>query len=135
MNHMLPDSVERWGILEISLTGPRDGDREYANPFVDVQLSAQFQFKNRVVEADGFYDGEGVYRVRFMPDAIGPWRYVTTSNCPDLDSKSGELVCIEPPPDNHGPVLCTQPIPLLLCRWDAARLDWHDVLCLGPPGR
>jgi len=60
--------VERWGIFEATLEGPEKG-----NPFVDVKLGAEFRNKNRVVAVDGFYDGNGVYKVRFMPDASGLW--------------------------------------------------------------
>ena len=68
-------TVERWGVFELSLPGPTAG-----NPFTDVRLSAKFRFRNRVVEAEGFYDGGGTYRVRFMPDAGGEWRCETRSN-------------------------------------------------------
>jgi hypothetical protein len=104
------DRVERWGIVELSLDGPRDADPGYENPFVDVQFGARFQLKNRAVDVDGFYDGDGAYRVRFMPDALGTWRYVTWSNSPELDGKSGEFVCGGSSsagarsPGNHGPV-------------------------------
>ena len=60
------NDVERWGVFELVLEGPASG-----NPFVDVALSAQFSHQNRVLEPDGFYDGEGVYRIRFMPDTPG----------------------------------------------------------------
>jgi hypothetical protein len=91
--------TERWGRFELTLPGPAGG-----NPFQDVQLSARFQYKNRVVEPDGFYDGNGTYRIRFMPDEPGIWRYITRSNHSELDGISGELVCVEPSSGNHGPV-------------------------------
>ena len=37
----------------------------------------------------GFYDGDGIYRVRFMPDTQGEWRYHTRSNRAELDGKTG----------------------------------------------
>jgi hypothetical protein len=91
--------VERWGMLELTLKGPDAG-----NPFLDVTLSAQFKQEDRVFEAEGFYDGSGVYRIRFMPVTVGQWTYATKSNCQDLDGKTGSLTCVEPSPDNHGPV-------------------------------
>ncbi len=94
-----PERVERWGTYELALEGTNVG-----NPFLDVGLSAQFKHKHRVVEVDGFYDGDGVYRVRFMPDTTGTWRYVTKSNVPKLDGRTGEFTCTEPSPGNHGPV-------------------------------
>jgi len=93
------DPIERWGIFELSLHGPVSG-----NPFLDVTLSAEFAHRGRVLCPEGFYDGEGVYRIRFMPDELGVWTYTTRSNCPALDGITGELTCIEPSPGNHGPV-------------------------------
>src|SRR6188768_235741 len=57
------ESHEQWGHLEVSLPGPTSG-----NPFIDVQLTATFQQGSDRYEVNGFYDGEGIYRVRFMPD-------------------------------------------------------------------
>ncbi|MGP3960689.1 DUF5060 domain-containing protein [Nonomuraea sp. 3N208] len=92
-------SVERWGVHEIKLAGPADG-----NPFAEVRLSARYQYRNRIVEAEGFYDGDGVYRVRFMPDAVGPWRFTTVSNVDELDGVSGGFEATPPGAGNHGPV-------------------------------
>jgi hypothetical protein len=92
-------TVERWGVYEIALPGPSDG-----NPFLDVRLSAHFRYRNRVVDVDGFYDGAGTYRIRFMPDELGPWTYTTSSNVPALDGKSGAVAATPPSPGNHGPV-------------------------------
>ena len=91
--------TERWGIFEVSLEGPKEG-----NPFLDVQLSAQFRYKHRVVNAEGYYDGDGIYRIRFMPDTTGVWHYITQSNCGELDGVTGKFSCIPPSPANHGPV-------------------------------
>jgi len=100
------EKVERWGIFEVSLTGPSGG-----NPFVDVKLSAEFSYgvlpdkqKGRVFQPEGFYDGNGVYRIRFMPDELGQWTYVTKSNRRELDGKTGKFTCVKASPDNHGPV-------------------------------
>jgi hypothetical protein len=93
------DSVERWGVFEVALNGPAAG-----NPFVDVRLAAHFRYRNRVVDADGFYDGAGVYRIRFMPDEIGEWTYTTSSNVAALDGKTGTLTVVAPAAGNHGPV-------------------------------
>jgi hypothetical protein len=91
--------VERWGVYEIAFQGPSAG-----NPFVDVRLSAQFRFRNRTVNVDGFYDGAGVYRIRFMPDEIGAWTYTTSSNAAPLNGRTGSFTADAPAPSNHGPV-------------------------------
>ena len=93
------ESVERWGVFEISLQGPSSG-----NPFVDVQVAGHFQFRHRTVDVDGFYDGEGVYRIRFMPDEIGDWTYTTSSNATALNGKTGGFTVSAPAAKNHGPV-------------------------------
>jgi hypothetical protein len=92
-------STPRWDIFELTLPGPDAG-----NPFLEVSFTARFQQGGRVVETEGFYDGAGVYRLRFMPDAPGEWRYETRSNAPALDGLSGTLTCVEPRPGVHGPV-------------------------------
>lgn len=91
--------TEQWGRYELALTGSTEG-----NPFLDVRFSATFSHRHRGVEVDGFYDGDGVYRVRFMPDTVGTWRYRTSSNLAELDGQEGEFTCVAPGPDNHGPV-------------------------------
>jgi hypothetical protein len=92
-------AVERWGVFEVVLKGPSSG-----NPFLDVRVGAQFRFRNRVVEADGFYDGDGAYRIRFMPDETGTWTYTTTSNVAALAGKTGTFEATAPAAGNHGPV-------------------------------
>jgi hypothetical protein len=93
------ENVERWGVFEIALQGPAAG-----NPFEDVHLSARFRFQNRTVDVDGFYDGGGVYRIRFMPDEVGAWTYTTSSNRAALDGKTGSVTALAPTAANHGPV-------------------------------
>ena len=92
-------TTEQWGLFEVKLAGPSTG-----NPFQDVLLSARFTLEHRSVEVKGFYDGEGVYRVRFMPDAVGSWTYTTASSAPELDRKSGSFRCTAASSGNHGPV-------------------------------
>jgi hypothetical protein len=92
-------SVERWGMYEISLQGPSGG-----NPFTNVQLSARFAYQHRSVDVTGFYDGDGQYRIRFMPDEVGSWTYLTKSNRTELDGKTGSFTVQAPSAGNHGPV-------------------------------
>ncbi len=94
-----PQSVEQWGIFELTLNGPTDG-----NPFLDVRFGARFYQDDTATEALGFYDGDGMYRVRFLPEKPGRWRYVTRSSHPELDGKHGEFTVTEPSADKHGPV-------------------------------
>lgn len=109
-----PASTERWGIHEVSLQGPASG-----NPFREVRLQAQFRHGHRAVEVDGFYDGEGVYRIRFSPDTLGEWTYTTRSNRPELDGRTGGFACTAPAAGNHGPV--------------GVRHTWHFCYADGTP--
>jgi len=99
LSHTQPDRVERWGRFELALPGPSEG-----HPFLDVHLAAEFFHRQRTLRVDGLYDGAGIYRLRFMPDEVGLWRYVTRSNAAALDGRTGQLICAEPGEGNHGPV-------------------------------
>jgi hypothetical protein len=92
-------AVAQWDVFELALPGPADG-----NPFTDVQLTATFASGARAMAITGFYDGDGVYRIRFMPDETGTWHYETSSNCPELAHQVGSLTVTPPGPHNHGPV-------------------------------
>ena len=93
------ESVEQWGVYEIALSGPTNG-----NPFLDVSFAAHFTQGDTAVAATGFYDGNGIYRVRFMPEKTGLWRYVTESSSAGLNGKTGTFTVTQPVPANHGPV-------------------------------
>lgn len=91
--------VEQWGLFEIELPGPQDG-----NPFLDVELSGQFQCGDTTLESAGFYDGNGRYKIRCMPTQIGAWTYTTQSSTAELDGQTGAFNCVAPSEKNHGPV-------------------------------
>jgi hypothetical protein len=93
------NSVEQWGIFELTLNGPTNG-----NPFLDVRFGAVFSQGSKAVEVAGFYDGDGIYKVRFMPDSIGKWQYETKASRWELTGKLGSFVAGPPSKGNHGPV-------------------------------
>ena len=96
-------TVEQWGVLDLSMKGPADG-----NPFLDVQFGATFtpagDAADGPVKASGFYDGDGIYRVRFSPPKAGKWTYQTRSNSGGLDNRTGGFEVNPPTQGNHGPV-------------------------------
>ena len=92
--------AERWGIAELELHGPALG-----NPFVEVDLRATFRQGDTAVQVGGFYDGDGVYRVRFLPPASGRWSFATFSNARSLDGVTGALDVAPPTAGNHGRVI------------------------------
>jgi Domain of unknown function (DUF5060)/Domain of unknown function (DUF5605)/Protein of unknown function (DUF4038) len=91
--------VEQWGMFELVLKGPSSG-----NPYADVRFSAQFFQERGSIEVLGFYDGHGLYRVRFMPPKPGLWHYTTVSSAVDLEARSGDFTVGKPLQTNHGPV-------------------------------
>lgn len=93
-------NVEEWGVQEIVL----HSDRRYGNPFTEVRVQAQFSSGSRQLLVDGFYDGDGTWKIRMMPEAQGHWMFRTVSNDPDLNARSGAFEVGPPGPDNHGPV-------------------------------
>lgn len=92
-------TVEQWGVFEVALHGPTNG-----NPFLDVTFSAKFTQSDSTVEANGFYDGDGIYRVRFMPEKQGAWHYVTESSSAELKGKTGDVIVTKASSQDHGPV-------------------------------
>jgi hypothetical protein len=94
-----PEQVERWGLWEVALEGPSEG-----NPFVDVAVAAVFEGAGRRIRVPGFYDGDGVYRIRFSPPEIGRWRWRSESNSGTLAGRSGRFEATAPAHGNRGPV-------------------------------
>ncbi len=91
--------VEKWDTFEYILNVPVKG-----NPF-DAELSAVFNGPDgRTFKVNGFYDGDGVFKLRFMPDAEGEWNFRTKSSLTSLNGKKGSFVCTAAKEGNHGPV-------------------------------
>jgi len=91
--------VSQWDVFEAEFSGPSEG-----NPFLDISFEAVFASADRQVRVPGFYDGNGTYRVRFMPDAEGQWAYETRSATSALDGQHGSFTVGPPAPGAHGPV-------------------------------
>ena len=94
----MAQTVERWGMFELACPGRTDG-----NPFTDYSIQGVFTGEKETVTVSGFYDGDGVYRVRFMPSWPGVYRY-TVSGSFSEQACAGELRVTEPAAGNHGPV-------------------------------
>lgn len=92
-------AAEKWGKFEVVFTGPSTG-----NPFTDNWLTADFIKGSKKITTNGFYDGNGVYKVRFMPTKAGEWNFRTKSNSRELNNKTGKVTCVDPSAENHGPV-------------------------------
>jgi len=92
------NAVERWDVFEVTVKGKTAG-----NPFTDYTISGVFSSGKETKKADGFYDGDGVYKVRFMPSYEGKYSFEITGSAIDGVAK-GSFQCTAAKPDNHGPV-------------------------------
>jgi hypothetical protein len=90
------------GVHEIVLDGPSTG-----NPFLETKVWADFTNGASTVRAPGFYDGAGIYRIRFSPPTEGAWRWRTHGNVAALSGKSGVVLAVAPTAGDHGPVAVT----------------------------
>lgn len=93
-----PNKVERWGVFEISVKGTQEG-----NPFTERKIKGVFTGEYETVTVDGFYDGNGVYVVRFMPSFEGKYSFQITGDFGGEDV-NGEFEVTPASEENHGPV-------------------------------
>ena len=92
------NQVERWGMLEVTLTGPQEG-----NPFTEQWVKGVFTNGIQTIRANGFYDGEGIYKVRCMPSYEGEYTFeVSASFLPE--AQKGQFMVTPAGEGNHGPV-------------------------------
>ena len=61
--------VEQWGRFETTLLHPTA-----RNGFSDVELTATFAGPETTYAVSGFYDGMGIFKIRFMPPSVGRWQ-------------------------------------------------------------
>lgn len=96
-------TVEKWGLLELCFAGRKDG-----NPYTDYQIRAEFSCDGKTVCVNGFYDGDGAYKVRFMPSLEGKHSYRVSGDFLDGEGAGeplqGEFTVTAPGAGNHGPV-------------------------------
>lgn len=92
-------NVEQWARFEKTFTV-----KSAKNPFTDVTLTANFSTGDTTFSVSGFYDGNDTFKVRFMPQQTGKWRFKTSSNLASLNNKTGEFTCIKATKGNSGPV-------------------------------
>lgn len=109
--------VERWDVFELELEGPETG-----NPFTEQTIEGVFQCKWETVSVTGFYDGGGVYKIRFMPSFAGVYEYVVHTSF--SESVTGTFCAEEASGENHGPVRVAN-------RYHFAYEDGTPYFCLG----
>lgn len=99
-SHMEVKMTEQYKIFETDLAGTSQG-----NPYQEVWLKAAFMNESELIEVNGFYCGNGTYKVRFMPAKPGIWTAVTRSNDPMLNGRTLICECTPASEGNHGRVL------------------------------
>jgi Domain of unknown function (DUF5060)/Protein of unknown function (DUF4038) len=83
-------TVGQWDRLEIAVRNTK----KYADPYRDVTLNVTFTRPDGgKLDFWGFYDGEATWRIRFMPDRRGVWRYAATFSDGSRGA-SGSLTCV-----------------------------------------
>ncbi len=82
------DTVPVYGVIEFEFRS--DAPETNDSPEIWMKIDGQ--------RIDGFYEGSGVYKVRFVPKRIGNWDYVI--NCEDegIDGQAGKFVSVNPWP-------------------------------------
>ena len=94
------DAVPQHGHFEIALeisdfVADEDGTMPWLqNPYL-VNLDAAWTHvtSGTRLSTHGFYDGQGLFRVRFSPSMVGAWNYIT--NCTDVTSLHGHIGKLE----------------------------------------
>ncbi len=110
MDAMTPSNqrVARHRVVELTLSAPV----KFANPFQDARLSALLVAPSgHQIRAQGFWNDDDDWRVRFSPEEEGEWRYELRLEYADgatIDRQSGTFVCTPALDDTifdrHGPV-------------------------------
>ena len=74
---------------EISFEMTAEEAQQHQNPYVSVQLKAEFRSPDggRTKVLPGFWDGGNTFRLRFSPDYEGRWDFRIISNLPSVDRK------------------------------------------------
>ena len=121
-------TCSRWGIFEVGIDGPKDG-----NPFIEQKVTGIFKGDNETVSCDGFYDGDGVYRIRFMPSFEGAYTYqIQTTFGGDC---TGNFTVNSPKGKCTWPSACCKHLPYGLRGWHTILFNWNNLLCMGASKR
>ena len=85
-----PKLAQQWEMVELTFKA----EKEYANPYTDVELTVEFTGPNgQVIRRPGYWDGGAWRRVRFAAPETGRWSWRSTSQPPDAGlQQQGELL-------------------------------------------
>ncbi|MBT2291520.1 DUF5060 domain-containing protein [Paenibacillus albidus] len=91
------DKIERYEMFELQLNG-----KEPVGSHVNVDCAAEFTNDEIKVTVKGFYSGNDEYKIRFMPQERGVWKYEVQSS--NVEPICGEFECVGNTGNNHGSV-------------------------------
>lgn len=83
------DQVPVFGIIEWVMQGPDRGEA-LDTPCIWMEIDKQ--------KIEGFYEGNGRYKIRFVPKEAKEWSYQVISDVPALNGKSGQFTSTDPWP-------------------------------------
>ncbi len=92
------EAAEKWGCFEITVQGRKEG-----NPFSDYTIQGTFVSKQETHTVNGFYDGDGSYKVRFMPSFEDTYQFIVEGTFSE-ECFTGSFTAKTPGALNHGPV-------------------------------
>jgi hypothetical protein len=82
--------VGQWDRFEETITNSKN----YSDPYSGVSLDVTYTRPNgSTIKFFGFYDGGNTWKIRFMPDQLGTWRYEAKFS-DGTAGKSGTFACI-----------------------------------------
>jgi hypothetical protein len=95
--------ARQWQVSEITLTA----ERTCAQPFLDVEVTAEFSGPGGTLRLAAFWDGGDTWRVRFTPPTPGRWTYTITSTPDDAGLRAAGTLEVAPaagdtPLQRHG---------------------------------
>lgn len=95
---MFTEKLERWGLFEWSEEGRTEG-----NSFRDYTVKARFINEHEEKTVSGFYDGDGIYKVHFMPSFEGNYQFSIKGSFSEK-TYEGSFEVTKATGNNHGPV-------------------------------
>jgi hypothetical protein len=131
------DAMELWHPTTLAFTSTGT----FSNQYMQNAMTAVFTGPGGVVlKIPGYFTGGTTWAVRFSPNAVGSWTYVTQSADPGLGNKTGTLDCApNTNPALHGPLGIDAGSHTHLQYQDgtpyfalAYESDWLGLLDLGP---
>jgi len=103
-------TAHKWGVFEVTF----ESDGDHVDPLRDVILNCAFRSPSgREIAVEAFWDGDSLWRVRFMPDEIGTWTYMTACSNEDdkgLHNQTGSFESV--PYEGENPLYLRGPLKL-----------------------